>query len=271
MRSLVMMFAGLFAGCASPSLAEQLDEPDVAITGNCAGSTEIQVAGTIVDLVTGVPVPGASVDLTEAWTASRSFPADGCRIGTATTDAAGRFGPVSVRASDSDPVIVMLVTGAGRAPTIADRSVSCVFGCGSVDERIEAPSLDLATRWREELYAGGMEYALNRGLVAYTFVESDKAPSPDVVPAHRSDNFLDTEDAGPLHPGSELRFLDADRETLASPDQSSTTSSGQALIGRAGDSRGYFRVEGTRGTSRWPSVGVIVATGWIYVESGHIE
>lgn len=265
-----MLIPGLVAGCVSP-LAERLDEPDVAITGNCSGSTAVEVSGTVVDSVTGAPVAGASVELTEAWASARSFPRDGCRIGSATTNAAGRFGPVTVRTGDSDPTIVMLVTGAGRAPTIADRDANCLFGCGSIDERIEAPSLELATRWRAELYDGGMEYALNRGLVAYTFLDDNDAPTLGVTPARRNDNLFADPDLRPLEPGSDLRFLGPDRATLAEPSQSETLSSGRALIGSKGDARGYFRVEGTRYGRRWPSVGVIVATGWIYVETGHAE
>ncbi len=268
----MMLFTGLFAGCLSSSLEERLDEPDVAITGNCSGATEVEVAGTVVDSVTGAPVAGASVELTEAWVASRSFPRDGCRIGSATTNAAGRFGPLIVRATDSSPTIVMLVTGGGRAPTIADRDASCLFGCRTIDERIEAPSLELAESWRQELYDGGMEYALNRGLVAYTFMDDNDAPSSGVKPSRINDNFIIEEpEQRELQPGSEVRFLGLDRETLAAPDQVETGRSGGALIGSTGDARGYFRVEGTRSSRRWPSVGVMVATGWIYVESGHVE
>ncbi|CAN5696374.1 hypothetical protein BH11MYX3_BH11MYX3_23520 [soil metagenome] len=271
MRSFIIVLPVLFAGCVG-SLDERLDEPDVAISGSCSGSTEVEVSGTVVDVITGAPIAGASVELTQAWTSARSFPRDGCRLGGATTDAAGRFGPVLVRATDDSPTIVMLVTGAGRAPTIADRDASCLFDCRPIDERIEAPSLDLATRWRQDLYDGGMEYALNRGLVAYTFMDHKDAPSPRVTPGRINDDFLfEGVDERTLEPGSEVRFLGPDRATLADPGVAETTPSGRVLIGSKGDASGYFRVEGKHESTSWPSVGVIVATGWIYVESGHVE
>lgn len=256
----------LFAACVDSPLPERLDEADVAIPGDCVtGTTEISVQGTVVDRETQTPVAGAQVDITEAWLGDRGFPMAGCRIGKMTTDADGRFGPITVRAS-ADPTIVMLVTGAGRAPTIADRSVGCLFGCGSVDEWIEAPSAELATVWRDELYAGGMEGALNRGLVAYTFETTNATPAPGVVPQRRQDSVLDTE-LHPLDPGSEVRFIAADRTTLAPPQQTSTTGAGEILVGRKPSLQGYFDILGNGLGLHWGGVGVIVATGWIYIET----
>jgi hypothetical protein len=255
----------LLVACTDSPLPERLDEADVAIPGDCStGTTEIQVSGTVVDRETQAPVAGANVDITEAWLGDRGFPKAGCRIGKATTGADGRFGPIMVRAS-ADPTIVMLVTGAGRAPTIADRNVGCIFGCGNVDEWIAAPSADLATSWREDLYAGGMAGALNRGLVAYRFETTTRTPAPGVVPQRRMD-LLDSE-LHLLEPGAEVRFLAADRTTLAPPEQTSTTGSGEILVGRKGNLQGYFDILGDGLGLHWTSVGVIVATGWIYIET----
>ena len=251
---------------ACTDLPERLDEPDVAIPGDCStGTEEVKVSGTVVDRETQAPVAGASVDITEAWLGDRGFPMAGCRIGKATTGSDGRFGPIMVRASDT-PTIVMLVTGAGRAPTIADRSVGCLFGCGSVDERIAAPSAELATFWREELYAGGMEGALNRGLVAYTFETGAGTPAHGVVPMRRHDLLFDNE-IHSFEPGAEVRFFGADRTTLAPPEQKSTTAAGEILVGHEGDIQGYFDIFGDGLGRHWIDVGVIVATGWIYIET----
>ena len=250
------------------SLPERLDEPDVAIPGDCStGTTEVSVSGTVVDRETQAPVAGAKIDITEGWLGARGFPLAGCRIGKATTGSDGRFGPIKVRAS-SDPTIVMLVTGAGRAPTIADHSVGCLFGCGSVDEWIAAPSTELATSWREELYAGGMAGALNRGLVAYTFETNARTPAPGVVPMRREEVFIDY-DPQPLEPGAELRFFAADRTTLAPPDQTSTTAAGEILVGSKPNLQGYFHILGDGLGLHWLGVGVIVATGWIYIETSN--
>jgi hypothetical protein len=260
----------LLVACTDPPLPDRLDEPDVAISANCTGgTTEVQVAGTVVDRTTGAPIAGATVDITEAWAAAHSFPAAGCRLGRMTTDAAGRFGPMMVTSTDSEPIMVMLVKGAGRAPTISDRRVSCLFGaCTMVDEVIAAPSEGLADYWREELYAGGMPYALNRGLVAYTFLDSVDVPASGVSVTRMRDNLLDSEPKR-IEPGSEARFIGADGMTLEDPDHEATSTSGSLLIGSDGGTQGYFRVGGDRPLLHWPSVGVIVATGWIYVETGH--
>ena len=47
-----------------------------------------------------------------------------------------------------------------------------------------------------------------------------------------------------------------------------TQTSGYALVGVAGDTRGYYAVRGVRANLQWDHVGVIVATGWIYFETG---
>ncbi len=253
---------------ACTDLPDRLDEADVAIPGDCSGgsSDEIKVSGTVVDRETQAPVAGAKVDITEAWAGYEGFPKAGCRLGTATTGADGRFGPIKVHAGQSDPTIVMLVTGAGRAPTIADHSVGCLFGCSDVDERIAAPSAELATQWREELYAGGMKYALNRGLVAYTFQDSMLAPASRVTPMWYGQLILDPE-THEFERGAEVRFLDEDAITLTAVERTTTTRSGQMLLGYEGNLQGYYNVVGVRSPERWAGVGVIVATGWIYIET----
>ncbi|HEY5927858.1 MAG TPA: hypothetical protein VIV11_39500 [Kofleriaceae bacterium] len=252
--------------CATPPLEERLDEPDVAIPADCAaGATEIEVNGTVTDFATGEPVAGATIDITEAWASTRSFPTNGCRIGTTTTDATGKFGPLRVNALDSSPILAFLVTGAGRAHTIHDKSVGCLLGCYVPSQDIVSPSQELVDEWREELFAGGMEYALNRGLVVYRYHDVEGNPAPGVTPVYERNALSDDDRA--LRPGSEVRFIDVDRQTLADIDQRRTLGAGAALIGGTPDAKGYFRVAGERGADRWPSLGVIAATGWIYFES----
>jgi hypothetical protein len=257
--------------CATSPLEERLAEPDVRVPNNCAvGDRELEVSGTLVDFTTGLPVAGARIDLTEAFSAaSPSFPKTGCRIGGTTTDAEGRFGPLMVRAVDTDPTLVFLVTGAGRAPTAHDASIGCLFSCYLPPQTIAAPTHELTDAWREDLYAGGMEYALNRGLVAYKFHDSAGRPASGVKPVYKAHLLAD--DQRLLDPGSEVRFVEPDRQTLALPDRASTTTAGVALIGGTPDAKGYFRVGGERGTDWWASVNVITATGWIHVESDTVD
>ena len=265
----IVWLPALLVACTDPPLPDRLDEPDVAISATCSGGlTEVSVAGTVVDRETGAPIAGANVDITEAWAASQSFPRAGCRLGKTTTDAAGRFGPIKVRPVSAGTIIAMLVTGAGRAPTISDRRVSCLFGsCTKVDETIQAPSEELAAYWRDELYMGGMPYALNRGLVAFTFLDSVNAPASGVSVTRMYDDIIDS-NRKPVVLGSEARFIAADGRSLEDSDHRATSSSGAVLIGSDGGTQGYFRVGGDRPQLHWPSVGVIVATGWIYIETG---
>lgn len=252
--------------CATDPLEERLDEPDVTLTVDCAGGTnEVEVEGTVVDYLTGEPVAGARVEMTEVWSSGPSFPESRCRLGEATTDASGRFGPVTLYTRDEWPTVAFLVTGAGRAPTISDTDILCFLNCYKTQHDIAAPSQDLALAWRHELYAGGMEYALNRGLVAYKFHDTAGKPAQGVRPLYNP-HFLSSS-RRPLSAGAEVRFLEADRQTLAPPSQTTTLASGTALIGTEPHSRGYFRVAGERGSDRWLPVGAIVATGWIFVES----
>jgi hypothetical protein len=266
----MVLFVGIGVALGGCELAEREDLPDVAIPPACfTGAEAVQVSGTVVDFATGAPIAGARVDLTEAWAGEKSFPSNGCHLGGATTDDAGRFGPISVLAT-LDPTIVMLVTGAGRAPTIADRNSSCLFGpCTPIDQLIEAPSQELALAWRRDLYDGGMEFALNRGLVMYRYDEPELAgPAAGVAPVRAPDSFLDDAEPRPLEPGVEVRFVKADRRTLEPAQQPSTTTSGYALIGTQADAAsGYFDVEGDRTGMHWHSVGVMAATGWIYTET----
>jgi hypothetical protein len=166
-------------------------------------------------------------------------------------------------------VIVALATGDGLAPTLADKRGGCLFGCSGVTMTVVTVPAETATAWREELFADGMEYALNRGLVAYQYRGSDGRGAAGVVPAWSSDSGLDDETHG-LSPDHDVRFL-ATASTLAAAGTRATASTGYALVGRAGNERGYFAMSGTRGASAWHDVGVIVATGWIYFETSDLS
>jgi len=263
-----VLIAALPACADNGPLAERLDEPDVPIPSDCntAGTTSFDVSGTIVDYATGEPVAGANVDFTEAFSGAQIFPTTGCLIGaTAVTNAQGAFGPVRVTTPDSGPIVAYLVTGAGRAPTVHDKSVGCLLGCNSPPQTITVPSQELMDVWRQELYDGGMEYALNRGLVAYKFHDSEGNPAVGVTPIYKRDVFSDDERR--LHSGSAVRFIEADKQTLGGVTQMTTLGWGTALIGAPATQKDYFRISGVRGSEKWASLGVMSATGWLYIES----
>lgn len=259
----------VLAACTSSPRAERLDEADrgvVACPGG-AGPHAFTVSG-IARGLDDLPAAGVRIDLATAWGSGPSFPTNGCAMATAFTNEHGAWGPLEVRTSTSEPIFVALATGDGLAPTLANRRGGCLFGCAGVNIDVTTVPAEIATAWREELYADGMEYALNRGLVAYQYRGSDGAGAAGVTPAWSSDSPLDDEQHG-LSPDRDLRFL-ANATTLAAPGTRTTTSTGYALVGREGNERGYFALGGTRGASTWRDVGVIVATGWIYFETADV-
>jgi hypothetical protein len=259
----------VLSACTSPPLAERLDEPDrgIAACAGGAGEHESTVSGVAVDL-DDKPVVGVRIDVATAWGSERSFPTSGCSMATAFTNERGEWGPVKVRTATSQPIFVALATGDGLAPTLADKRGGCLLGCATVSMTVLAVPAATASAWREELYADGMEYALNRGLVAYQYRGSDGRGAAGVRPAWRGGG-VDAERHG-LALDRDVRFL-ASSSMLAPPGTETTTSTGYALVGRAGDERGYFEMSGTRGGSVWQDVGVIVATGWIYFETSDVS
>ena len=270
MRFAPTVLIAALPACTSGPLAERLDEPDVPIPADCvSGTTEFDLEGTVVDYVTGEPVAGANVDITEAFTGPQIFPTNGCRIGHAVTNAQGAFGPIRVRAVASGPIVAFLVTGADRAPTVHDKSIGCLLGCSAPPQTITAPTQELVEIWRHELYAGGMEYALNRGLVAYKFHDTAGMPAEGVTPIYRRDVFDDN--TRTLRAGSEVRFVEADRQTLGDVTQTRTLGFGTALIGAPWNTKGYYRIGGERAGERWATLGVMSATGWLYTESDSPE
>jgi hypothetical protein len=229
------------------------------------------VSGSVVDFATGAPVAGAQVDVNNGWETFAPFP-EGCPpIATFTTRDDGTFGPetLAIGSSVEPPILIFLVTGADRAQTASDLRVNgCVEAqCGDVVHSIAAPAADLAAAWRTELAAGGMPLADERGLIAFEFREPDGTPAAGVRPSTTTGTGLRL-----LEPGSEMRFLDADRATMAPADQSSTLASGLALTAfDAPDDRDteIRYVGGERGeepVEHWFSVGCLVRDGWVFLE-----
>src|SRR5687767_6377936 len=110
MRFAPTVLIAVLPACADNGpLAERLDGPDVPIPGDCVGgTTEFDVSGSVVDYVTGEPIAGANVDITEAFSGAQTFPTNGCLIGSTITNAQGAFGPIKVRAQQSGPIVAFL-------------------------------------------------------------------------------------------------------------------------------------------------------------------
>lgn len=221
------------------------------------------LSGAVNDHETGAPIAGAVVSISTAWDTSAAFPIDCPVLDELTTDGDGLFGPADVELGTplSPPIALFLVTGADVADTASDQRLVCdTAGCDDLDHSIVAPARDLADGWRTELARGGMDDADSRGLVLFSFRNTDGTPAEGVTPW--SGIFEATE----LEPGSEVRFLEEDRVTLAPPDTRRTTASGLALIGvDTDDYVGQF-VSGTRGADSWEETGVLIPPGWIFLE-----
>src|SRR5262245_44612156 len=86
------------AGCSDSAPAPLITDRAVA---TCApdpafAEVEVEVQGRVIDLVTGAPHAGVTVDIARAWEPEAVFPATSCSLRRLTTDADGRFGPVVV-------------------------------------------------------------------------------------------------------------------------------------------------------------------------------
>jgi hypothetical protein len=222
-------------------------------------NTVVTVTGVVVDFATGAPVAGATVDVNTAWDVEGNFP-DGCPpLATLTTDGAGRFGParVEVGSTIGTPFVLFLVTGA-TAPTLWDLRTCAASDCGTMDVTIPAPSPSLGTAWRSELSAGGMPDADTIGVTLFQFRELTGDPASDVDP------FQGTLIIQYLASGTEVRFVDDDRSTLAPIAQSTTLASGWSAIGVGAPDAVY--IGGRRNDEHWPGTGCLVAPGWFFVE-----
>ena len=260
---------------------DDVDQPDAGPPGTpvCgepeAGDTSVvTVSGQVVDYASGEPIAGAEVAINVAWDAANPFPSECAPLDTFTTDDDGRFGPaeVDLQALHFFPIMLLRVTGDEIAPTASDQRVDCGLDgldCGELAHTIAAPSREVVAAWREELTAGGMPDVDDRGLVAFEFRNPDATPASDVIPWIG----LIGEDA--LEPGTQVRFLEADRATLAPPDTAATTAGGVALIGLEPsdavddgfdpeDAAEFIR--GTRASDGWDETGVITAPGWVFLE-----
>lgn len=227
---------------------------------------DVMVQGTVVDYLTGEPRAGVTVDVARVWEPEAVFPADSCSVARLTTDAAGRFGPRTVKLGPSPSFletkyVLFLAQGAGISPTASDNRVQTGGGGEVIDHTITAPSLELIDTWRAELDDGGMSNARTRGLVAFRFDDASGTPASGVVGLYTT--FLDDR---PLERGDEVRYLAADRATVEPVSRSSTTESGLALVGVAPSTNGTREIGGLRGTEDWGEIGCLVGEGWTFFE-----
>jgi hypothetical protein len=226
----------------------------------------ITATGRVVDWATGAPVAGAVVEVRQAWSAYGER-----LLATATTGADGRFGPVTGNIGPKTDVfdsayVAFFVSEGGRAKTISDVTLSCGFSsCDPVDHTIAAPASALGAAWRTALAAGGMADAANRGLIAFQYLEPTSAPAAGVSTlALRSPTTA-------LTPGTEVRFLAADRQTVAPATQATTLASGLALVGidGIGSAAGPVYLGGSTGPETWTITGCMNNPGFIFLEDKH--
>jgi hypothetical protein len=276
LRLFTLALGSLFATTACTDDPEDVvvEDPPTEGPPRCVSEDQratktVEVRGTVVDFATGAPVANAVVDITTGWDVEGNFPHGACPlIASARTAADGTFGPLTVAAGSPQdpPILVFLVRGAGRAQTADDNRATCTGATCTLDHTIPVPSIDTARAWRKELAAGGMSDALTRGLVLFKFKESDgRTGAAGVGPRVLSPDGSEPIERG-LIPGEQLRFLEADRATLAPSTQLTTTASGIAVIGMD-PVGGLIRVTGERGPGdAWVSTGCLVQNDWIFFE-----
>lgn len=263
---ILSLVVAVIPACTEPDRTPIITEIAVAPCGPDPARSDLQVIaqGTVVDFLTGAPLAGVTVDVARAWEPESAFPVDSCSLARFTTDAAGRFGPLSVDVGPAPSLfeskfIVFLAQGRDISPTASDNRVN--LGEDTIDHTIAAPSYDLIDAWRDDLLDGGMGRARTRGLVAFRFDDAAGAPAAGVVATHET--FLDSD---VLARGDEVRYVSGDRGTLEPTSRGSTTESGLALIGLATNATGHVDIGGVRGADDWGSIGTLVGEGWLFLE-----
>lgn len=245
------------------------DSGPAPVPPGCVDSTTretatVNVSGTIRDFTTLQPVAGATIDLTTAWDVTSNLPAAACPLlGSVTSDEAGRFGLVAIAAGSSQqpPIVLFMVRGGGRAPTLSDNR-TCTAATCDLGHDIAAPSAALAASWRADLAAGGMADAAHHGLIAFLYKEADGAPAEGVEPLASVDPIV-------VRPGLDVRFVGPDRGALLPATQATTSSSSVALLGVANPTTATdheIDVAGRRGMDTWSATGTLVADDFIFVE-----
>jgi hypothetical protein len=156
------------------------------------------------------------------------------------------------------PILLITVEGGTpepRAPTAWDRRLTCNDSgiCSEVVADIPAPSQALIAAWRQGLAAGGMPRAEVGGLALFQYLDVDGRPVAGVVP---------TSSFGvPLAPGTAVRFLADDRQTLLPANTGVTGASGMSMA------IDLVSVGGIRDADYWPPSGLLLAEGWVFVET----
>jgi hypothetical protein len=267
MKRLLGLVACLSCACGggddgvTPPADASVDVPEGCIAPEVRDDKTVTVSGQLVDFTTRAPVAGATVDLTTGWDVVDNFPAASCPLlASLTTDAQGRFGPVDIAAGSSQnpPVVVFIVHGGGRAPTISDNRACAAPTC-NLGHTIGAPSATVADAWRTELAAGGMPQAASRGLIAFLYKNADGTPAAGVAP------YQGTLVTVGLTAGTQVRFVAADRAALAPRAQTVTTEAGVALVGVDADQQAAY-IGGRRGNDGWTGTGCLVVAPAIFVE-----
>lgn len=270
MRVTILLLTSVLAGGCRPGDSGDLPDagaPDAGeplpecVPDQLRPEKQVDLFGEVIDFAVFEPVAGAEVGFTTAWDTSSLVPADQCPlVASFVTSDSGVFAADDLEVGSllDPPIVYLAVSGADRAPTSSDQTLSvCASDCGSFSPTIRVPSAALAGAWRAALADGGVSAADTRGLVILEFREKDGFPTAGVVPT------LGETD---LEPGSQVRFLEADRMTVAPAGATATTASGLALIAVDAPD-GTLRVGGRRGADeRWADIGVLVTPGWIFLE-----
>lgn len=243
----------------SPATADAAAAPDSGCPGDVGTLYRVSATGTVIDFVSGAPhAAPVGVEL-GSWYATPPF----CPEWWLSADGGGFSRSFTLRALLGAPILVARTGGVGPlTPVLSDQTATCPSDggpCTIDDFTVPVLSTAVASAWRAQLAAGGMEDAGTRGLVLYEFREPDGSPAQGVGP------LLDDIFAGPqpLAPGTEVRFLAADRRSLLPAGTMTTGESGAAIIALPGP---WGFVSGERGGVTWGAVGVSTVPGEIFFE-----
>jgi hypothetical protein len=257
--------------------------PDGFVNGRCLSpenrthDCRYDLSGTIVDFSTLAPpdLPGVQLDVgvLTAWDTIPFFPAGCPTLATVSVTGSGFFELAAAPCDSSQfpPIALFIVDDSGAdlyATTASDKALDAGSEpqCAPVSMTIPVPRKVLMDDWRQQMSDDGMPDALTRGLVLYQYLDAAGNGAPGVQPTI-------LEGSGPrfLAPGTEVRFIAADRVTLIQADATITGVSGWAIIAAGPD---FALVGGSSASgAQWDEVGVLFspAPGWIFVEDNTVD
>jgi hypothetical protein len=243
---------------------------------------QIDLRGSVIEFVTGMrpEIAGAPrttyVRVTTAFDGPTPFAAECLPLAEfPVPGAASTFNEANLPCDNpmNPPVIFLTIddppgagNGVGSAAALFPVSSCTGSDCGALDIVLQVPLASDTTTWRQTLDGDHLPDAFVRGIVFVQFLEADGTAAAGVTPT-----IIEGGTERPLVPGSEVRFLAADRLTILGVTQAVTAPSGVAMVLLprpdgidANDAYGA-QLGGNRTADVWAAQQAVFANGFIFM------